>query len=68
MNRSPVKSSAVKSIGHDPVTGQMEVEWPDGRTSTFHNVSQAKYAELISAKSIGKHLNTHFVGKPEHKA
>ena len=68
MQRHPVHSSQLKSVGYDARHEQMEVEFADGGTYLYHHVPRAKYLALISAKSIGTFYNTHFKGNAEHRA
>lgn len=66
MQRTPVKSSNVKSVGHDPATGTLEVEFNNGGLYHYEGVSADKHAELMKADSIGSHLASHI--KPHHAA
>jgi hypothetical protein len=66
MKRAPVKSSQLKSVGYDAPEQAMEVEFHDGATYTYYHVTPVQYLGLMKAPSLGKHLNKHFVGKPEH--
>jgi hypothetical protein len=64
MKREPVQSSRIRSIGHDPVTQRMEVEFNDGKVYTYHGVSARKHKELMEAKSIGRHFGENFTRHP----
>lgn len=57
VNRAPVKSGAVKSIGYDPATKIMEVEFVSGSVYRYHDVPAEAHAEIVSSKSIGGALN-----------
>jgi len=59
MNRVPVSSSSIKSLGHDG-TAVMEVEFKNGTVYRFDGVSKEDYDALVTAGSIGKHFGTHF--------
>lgn len=65
MTRTPVTSSAIKSVGHDPETLTMEVEFHNGKTYTYKNVPEEAHADFISSMSIGKHFNNHIQGRYE---
>ena len=56
MNRSPVKSSHIKSIGHE--NGILEVEYGNGGIYHLSGVSDDDYTAIMSAKSIGSLLAT----------
>lgn len=57
MNRNPVVSSQVKSLGHDPSTSELHVEYHDGSVWVYGGVSTERHAELVGSKSIGKNLH-----------
>ena len=65
MTRTPVKSSAIKSVGHDPETNMMEVEFQSGHVYTYKDVPEEAHADFISSTSIGKHFNNHIQGNYE---
>ena len=66
MERTPVTSSNVKSVGHDKDSNTLEVEFSSGDLYQYDGVGQEDYAELMEAQSIGKHINTKI--KPKFKA
>lgn len=57
MNRTPVKSSFVKGIGHDGSTLEVEI---GGRLYWVHDVKPEEAAELLAAESVGKTYNANF--------
>lgn len=61
---SPVKSSQIHSIGYDPATQTMAIQFhgKNGPGSLYHyaNVSPEKHAEFIKADSIGIHFGKTF--------
>jgi hypothetical protein len=57
MDRTPVKSSNVKSLGYDAESKTVEVEFASGGVYTYHNVEPKTYVELMGAESIGKAVN-----------
>jgi KTSC domain-containing protein len=63
VNRVPVKSSNIKSIGHDPAEGLLHVEFSSGDIYEYSGVSPAEHAALISSGSIGTHFHAHLRGK-----
>ena len=56
MTRTPVKSSAVLSVGYD--NGILEVEYPGGRIYQMDGISQDQYDALLMADSIGRAVNS----------
>jgi hypothetical protein len=66
MTRTPVTSSMLKSIGHDPATNTLEVEYHDGKIYQHAGVTAAHHAALLAAPSIGAHFNTRIKGKFAH--
>lgn len=57
MNRTPVTSSGIKSIGHDPATDTLHVEFASGGVHEYEGVTSAEHAALMAAKSIGGHFH-----------
>jgi hypothetical protein len=55
MNRRPVSSSNVASIGWDEET--MEVEYRSGHIYEYHEVPESVYSGLLGAESIGRELH-----------
>lgn len=56
MDRTPVNSRAVTSIGYDENTNMMEAEYPNGDVYQYPGVSKWQYDGLASASSIGSAL------------
>lgn len=57
MNRTPVSSSAIASIGYSPEDEILEVEFNSGRVYQYLGVSDAEYQNLLAAGSIGRWFN-----------
>jgi len=57
MNRTPVTSSNVMSVGYDRNTLTLEVEFKTGSVYQYFDVPEAVYQELMSAASVGTYLN-----------
>lgn len=53
----PVKSSAIVSMGHDPLTQTLEVTRPDGSTYRYSGVSASEHQSILAAPSKGRALN-----------
>lgn len=57
MNRTPVTSSNIVSIGYEAATCILQVEFHGGRIYNYYRVPADAYMVLMDADSIGKHLN-----------
>lgn len=58
MVRLSVKSTNVKSVGYDPETKTLEVEFRTGGVYQYPNVPPAMYADLLASDSIGRFVAT----------
>ena len=56
MERLPVQSSNIRSVGHDPQRNALEVEFSNGRVYEYGNVNVDEAAALLRAKSVGSHF------------
>lgn len=59
MERYPVVSSNLMSVGYDPTTETLEVEFSSGSIYQYANVPQSMYEQLMQADSKGGFLNFH---------
>lgn len=66
IDRTPVKSSNVASIGYDPDSKTLVIEYIDGSVYHYHDVESSTHQELMSAKSIGKHIHSSIKGQYRH--
>jgi hypothetical protein len=57
MKRQPVRSASVASLGYDPRTKTLEVEFTSGAVYRYFGVSELEYQRLLESESIGRHLN-----------
>jgi hypothetical protein len=57
MERDPVSSSNLVSIGYDPGSEILEVEFKAGTVYQYLNVPSFMHERLMSADSIGKYFN-----------
>lgn len=65
MNRTPVTSSNIASIGHDPVENILEVEFANGATYQYSDFDSAAFEAFSSSDSIGKYFHARIRGKFE---
>lgn len=56
-DRIPVESSNIASIGHNPYTGTMEVEFVNGRVYQYSKVPRQVYKDFLDADSHGKYFD-----------
>ncbi len=57
MERIPVSSSNITSIGYDPNTLTLEIEFVHGGVYQYFDVPQAYYDSLMQADSKGTYLS-----------
>jgi len=55
MNRTPVSSSNLKSVGYDQTSNTLEIEFHGGRVYQYYNVPKRIYQGLMAASSHGKY-------------
>lgn len=58
MDRTRVRSSNLRSVGYDPETGTLEVEFLDGGIHQYSGVPESRYEGLMGAYSKGRYFNT----------
>ncbi len=57
MNRQPVNSSAIRSVGYDASSGTLEVEFVSGEVYRYLGVERIVYGALLRSDSIGRFVN-----------
>jgi lysyl-tRNA synthetase class 2 len=57
MERKPVASSVIASLGYDDAERILEVEFHSGRVYQYFLVPRALYENLLRAESIGSFFN-----------
>jgi hypothetical protein len=57
MNRERVTSSNIASIGYDPVTNTLEVEFKNGTVYQYSDVPASVHSGLMAASSHGSYFN-----------
>lgn len=59
MDRQPVSSSSLASVGYNPDSETLEVEFvKDGKVYEYYNVPQFMYDRLMEAPSLGVFFNS----------
>lgn len=66
MQRTPVTSTSVTSVGYDPAAQLLEVEFHTGRLYQYRGVTPDVHAQLLAAPSIGAYVAHHI--KPNYPA
>lgn len=56
MEKNQVESSNIASIGYDPGSETLEIEFIKGGTYQYYDVPEHVYDELMSASSHGSYL------------
>lgn len=59
MERTPVESSAINSVGYDPSGNRLEIEFKSGTIYQYTNVPEYMYIALMSADSKGAFFDRH---------
>ena len=59
MNRTPVDSSNLRSVGYDSATQTLEIEFHSGDTYQYHGVPQQIHEQLMAASSHGRYFAAH---------
>lgn len=59
MQRTPVTSSDIRSIGYDASTQTLEVEFHSGGMYQYDGVPENEYRNLMAASSHGQYFNAH---------
>ncbi len=57
MKRVPVQSSSLASVGYDPATCTLEVEFHSGGVYQYFRVPRQVYESLINAASKGSYFH-----------
>lgn len=57
MKRTSVISSAINSIGYDPESEILEIEFAGGTAYEYYDVPHQVYDEMMHAESLGAYIN-----------
>jgi hypothetical protein len=63
MDRTPVRSSNIRSVGYGPASGTLEVEFHSGGTYQYSGVPEAIYQGFMRAASKGSYFHAHIKGR-----
>lgn len=67
MIRKPVTSSQIKSVGYEPSSKVLEVEFSNGAIYRYHEVDEHKHHALVNSPSIGSHFHAQIRGRHHHE-
>lgn len=56
---TPVSSSSISAIGHDPDTETLHVEFHSGKVYRYEGINREAYERFRNAPSIGAHFGRH---------
>ena len=59
MERVPVDSSNIASVGYDVASSTLEIEFNSGAIYQYSGVPENEFTGLMSASSKGSYLNEH---------
>lgn len=59
MEREMVDSSTVLSIGYEPTSSTLEVEFKNGGLYQYYNVPESIYQQLMASDSKGKFMHAY---------
>ena len=59
MNRDPVASSNLTSVGYDEAAQTLEVEFANGTIYQYYNLDSDLYEQFMTSPSKGQFLNTY---------
>jgi hypothetical protein len=57
MRRRPVRSTTLASVGHEPGSGVLELEFTNGMVYQYTGVPESVVRELLEAPSRGQYFN-----------
>jgi hypothetical protein len=63
MQRHPVQSSVLESVGYDPGAKILELEFREGGVWNYFDFSRISYKRFITAESLGKFFVKRIKGK-----
>lgn len=61
MERIPVQSSTLASVGYDPESQVLEIEFKSGSVYEYFEVPMSVHRALLNAPSLGKFFNQHIL-------
>jgi hypothetical protein len=62
MQRQPVKSSQIRSVGYDSAAQVLEIEFHSGGVYRYFGVPSEVHTALLRARSRGRYFEAHIKG------
>lgn len=62
MDRTPVSSSSIAAVGYDAPSQTLEIEFRNGGTYQYYEVSRAVVDEFLDASSLGRYFQAEIRG------
>jgi hypothetical protein len=60
VDRRPVESTLIRSVGYDPAASILEIELAESnKIYAYYDVPYSVYEELMDARSLGSYFNEH---------
>lgn len=59
MTRKPVQSSNITSVGYDPRTSELEIEFSSGGVYRYASVPMDVHEQFVASDSLGRHFAAH---------
>ncbi|MFO0986551.1 MAG: KTSC domain-containing protein [Alphaproteobacteria bacterium] len=59
MDRLPVNSSSLASVGYDPASATLEIEFKSGKIYQYFDVPEHEHQALMQASSQGSYFAKH---------
>ncbi len=66
MQRTPVSSSQIRSVGHDESTNTLEVEFNNGAVYQYDSVPREVFLSLMNSGSVGSAFNRTIKNNPAY--
>ena len=67
MERRPINSAMLVSIGYDNRTQILEAEFQSGHLYQYYDIDENIYQGLLNAKSYGNYMNQHIIDTYEYE-
>jgi hypothetical protein len=63
MHRSSVSSSNIRSVGYEPDSFTLEIEFNDGSTYQYYGVPEVEFDAFMNSSSKGRYFNAYIKGR-----
>lgn len=66
VERTPVKSSNIVSVGYDPDGKTLHIEYTGGHVYHYHDVDKSVHDDMIASKSVGGFVHANIKNNYKH--